>query len=232
MPNAKPAAGGSTVRVDLHCHTHRSSDCATSYRALTGAARQRGLDVLAITDHNRIEGALELAESTPFRFIVGEEIATTEGEIIGLFLTAFIPPRLSPEETIDEIKRQGGVVYVPHPFDRVRRSVIRPAALERVAGLIDAVEVLNARIHVAEQNAAAVRFADERGLLKGAGSDAHTAYEVGRAGVEIADFDDAESFKRSLASSRVFGKSSIPLVHLASSWAKVRKTYLPGWSRI
>jgi hypothetical protein len=223
---------GRTVRVDLHSHTHRSSDCATSYRAITTAAKRHGIDVLAITDHNRIEGALELAESKDFRFIVGEEITTREGEIIGLFLREFIPPRLSPEETIDEIKRQGGVVYVPHPFDRIRRGVLKRDALERVAGLIDAVEVMNARIHIAEDNAAAARFAEERRLLKGAGSDAHTAFEIGQAGVEVPDFQDAQSFKRSLAASQVFGKPSTPLVHVASSWAKVQKKYLPGWRSI
>src|SRR5206468_3714742 len=141
--------------------------------------RRRGLDVLTITDHNRIEGALELAELAPFKVIVGEEVRTREGEIIGLFIEEFIPPHLSPEETIHEIKRQGGVVYVPHPFDRVRRSVIKRDALFRVAPLVDALEVLNARCHISSDNAAAVAFAVERGLLQGAGSDAHTAFEVG-----------------------------------------------------
>ena len=224
--------GQRTVRVDLHCHTHRSHDSATSYKALVGACRRRGIDVIAITDHNRIEGALEFRDTADQRCIVGEEVSTTEGEIIGLFLKEFIPPRRSPEETIAEIKRQGGVVYVPHPCDRVRRSVITPAALQRVAPLVDAVEVLNARLHSASQNADALRFAQERGLLQGAGSDAHIPFEVGRAGVEMPDFDDAESFKRALASSRVFGKPSIPLVHLASSFHKYRKRYLPGWTRL
>jgi predicted metal-dependent phosphoesterase TrpH len=224
--------GQRAVRVDLHCHTHRSDDSATSYRALVGACQRRGIDVIAITDHNRIEGALEFRDTAGQRCIVGEEVRTTEGEIIGLFLTEFIPPRLSPEETIAEIRRQGGVVYVPHPFDRVRRSVITTEALRRVAPLVDAVEVLNARLHSASQNADALRFAQERGLLQGAGSDAHTAFEVGRAGVEMPDFGDAESFKRALASSRVFGKPSIPLVHLASSFHKYRKRYLPGWTRL
>jgi predicted metal-dependent phosphoesterase TrpH len=221
-----------TVRVDLHLHTHRSHDSATSYQALTAACRRRRLDVIAITDHNRIEGALEFRDLGGQRCIVGEEVTTTEGEIIGLFLKEFIPPRLSPEETIAEIKRQGGVVYMPHPFDRLRRSVIKPEALVRVAPLLDAVEVLNARLHSASQNEDALRFARERGLLIGAGSDAHIAFEVGAAGVELPDFDDAESFKRALASARVFGKPSIPLVHLASSFHKYRKRYLPGWTRI
>src|SRR5439155_14699260 len=151
------------------------------------ACQRRGIDVIAITDHNRIEAKLEFRDTVGQRCIVGEEVRTTEGEIIGLFLEEFIPPRLSPEETIAEIKRQGGVVYVPHPFDRIRRGVITPEALHRVAPLLDAVEVLNARLHSASQNGEALRFAQERGLLQ-AGSDAHTAFEVGRAGVEMADF--------------------------------------------
>jgi predicted metal-dependent phosphoesterase TrpH len=221
------------LRVDLHCHTHRSSDCQTSYRALLAACQRRGIDALAVTDHNRIEGALELADQKlPIRIIVGEEIKTTEGEIIGLFMRAFVPPRLSPEETIDEIKRQGGVVYVPHPFDAVRRSVIWREALERIAGQVDVIEVLNARLHSTERNQLADRFAAERGLLRGAGSDAHTALEVGRAGVEMPPFDDAASFKAALRQATVFGRPSHPAVHLASTFAKIRKKYLPGWRSI
>ena len=221
------------VRADLHSHTHWSSDCATPYKAIVAACQRRGIDVLAVTDHNRIEGALELSEQRlPIQIVVGEEVKTTEGEIIGLFLREWIPPRLSPEETIAEIKRQGGVVYVPHPFDAIRRSVILPQALERIAGSIDVVEVLNARLHATERNERAGRFADERGLLKGAGSDAHTAYEIGRAGVELPAFTDAASFKESLRQAAVFGSPSHPIVHAASSWAKVRKRYFPSWRSI
>jgi predicted metal-dependent phosphoesterase TrpH len=222
-----------TVRADLHSHTHWSSDCSTPYKAIVAACQRRGIDVLAITDHNRIEGALELAEQKlPIQIVVGEEVRTTEGEIIGLFLRDWIPPRLSPEETIAEIKRQGGVVYVPHPFDAIRRGVILPQTLERIASSIDAVEVLNARLHAMERNQRAVQFADERKLLKGAGSDAHTAYEIGRAGVEMPAFTDAASFKEALRRATVFGRPSHPIVHAASSWAKVRKRYLPSWKWI
>lgn len=221
------------VRADLHAHTHWSSDCATSYTAIVSACQRRGVDVLAITDHNRIEGALELSEQKlPILIVVGEEINTTEGEIIGLFLRGWIPPRLSPEETVAEIRQQGGVVYVPHPFDALRRSVIKPRALERIASSVDAVEVLNARLHAMERNERAARFADENGLLKGAGSDAHTAYEIGRAGVEMPAFSDATSFKEALKRATIFGRPSHPIVHAASSWARVRKRYLPSWKWI
>jgi len=219
-----------TIRVDLHCHTHRSPDSDNSYRQLVAAVRRARLGALAITDHNRIEGALQFAEVAPFPVIVGEEVRTTEGEIIGLFIRELIPPHLSPEETIAEIRRQGGVVYVPHPLDRVRRSVIKRAALDRVAPLLDAVEVLNGRCHSAADNGAALAFAERHGLLKGAGSDAHIPYEVGRAGVEMPPFTDAASFKEALKSSRVFGRPSTPLVHLASTITKYRKKLLPGWA--
>lgn len=221
-----------TVRVDLHSHTHRSHDCVTSYRALIAACQRRRIDVLAITDHNRVEGALELSEMPGFRCIVGEEISTTEGEIIGLFLKSFIPPRLSPEETIAEIRSQGGVVYMPHPFDTLRRSVIKPHALMRVAASLDVVEVLNARCHTARENGAALQFAQERGLLMGAGSDAHTAGEIGQAGIEMPDFTDAESFKHGLRSAVVFGSPSSRLVHVASTFNKVRKRVLSSWRSI
>lgn len=221
-----PSTHRETWRVDLHSHTFWSSDCLTPYEALVTRCRQRNIDVLAITDHNQIEGALEIASLRLMPIIVGEEINTTEGEIIGLFISELIPRGLSPEETIAEIKRQNGIVYVPHPFDRVRRSVIQRNALLRIADRVDAIETLNARIHIPADNISAIRFAQDRGIPQGGGSDAHIAAEVGRAGIEMRPFTDAESFRRSIAAGSVFGKPSSPLVHLASSYAKYRKRYV------
>lgn len=221
------------IRVDLHSHTLRSSDSATPFERIRSACEHRKIGAIAITDHNRIDGALECAErwTTP-RVIVGEEIRTTEGEVIGLFLREFIPPQLSPEETIAEIRRQGGVVYVPHPFDPIRRSVITRAALDRVAGSVDAIEVLNGRLHIAARNTEAGDYARSHRLLAGAGSDGHIAREIGRVGVEMPEFTTAAEFKTSLAKGMVFGTPAHPIVHLASSWTKFRKKYLPGWRSI
>ncbi len=221
-----PRTSRSTWRVDLHTHTHWSSDSLTSYPALTKVCHAQNIDVLAITDHNQIEGAQEFAQRGLMPIIVGEEINSTEGEIIGLFLTELIPRGLSPEETVSEIRRQGGIVYVPHPFDRVRRNVIRRDALLRIADRIDVLETLNSRIHIPSDNISAIRFAKERKLPQGGGSDAHIASEVGKAGVEMRSFADAETFRQSMATATVFGASSSPMVHLASSYAKYRKRYI------
>ena len=207
--------------MDLHVHTICSRDCLTSFEAIIEACRRRGLGGVAITDHNRIEGALAFREIAPFVVIVGEEVKSSEGEIIGLFLEEGIPRGLTPEETIVRIKEQGGLVYIPHPMDRVRRSVLRREALERIVGQVDAIEVFNARVTFPADNEKARRFAQERALPQGAGSDAHTPGEIGRAYVEMEPFHDPEEFLRHLSQGRVAGRLSSPLVHLVSAWAKV-----------
>jgi predicted metal-dependent phosphoesterase TrpH len=210
------------MKIDLHVHTTYSGDCLTSFEAIIEVCRRRGLSV-AITDHNRIEGALAFREVAPFPVIVGEEVQTLEGEIIGLFLEEGIPRDLSPEETIARIKEQGGLVYIPHPMDRVRRSVLRREALERITDQVDAIEVFNARVTFPADNEAARRFAQEHGLPQGAGSDAHTPWEIGRAYVEMEPFNDPQEFLRHLAQGRVVGRLSNPLVHLVTTWAKLYK---------
>jgi predicted metal-dependent phosphoesterase TrpH len=208
------------MKIDLHVHTTYSGDCLTSFEAIIEVCRRRGLSV-AITDHNRIEGALAFREVAPFPVIVGEEVQTLEGEIIGLFLEEGIPRDLSPEETIARIKEQGGLVYIPHPMDRVRRSVLRREALERITDQVDAIEVFNARVTFPADNEEAQRFAQEHGLPQGGGSDAHTPWEIGRAYVEMEPFNDPQEFLRHLAQGRVVGRLSNPLVHLATTWAKL-----------
>ncbi|MBC7261726.1 MAG: PHP domain-containing protein, partial [Chloroflexi bacterium] len=114
------------IKVDLHIHTCYSPDSLTSLEAVIAAALERGLGALAITDHNAIEGALALQRMAPFPVIVGEEILTAEGDIIGLFLQELIPPKLTPAQTIARIREQGGVVYIPHPFDFRRSALPEP----------------------------------------------------------------------------------------------------------
>jgi predicted metal-dependent phosphoesterase TrpH len=208
------------MKIDLHVHTTYSGDCLTSFEAIIEVCRRRGLSV-AITDHNRIEGALAFREVAPFPVIVGEEVQTLEGEIIGLFLEEGIPRDLTPEETVARIKEQGGLVYIPHPMDRVRRSVLRREALERITDQVDTIEVFNARVTFPADNEAARRFAQEHGLPQGAGSDAHTPWEIGQAYVEMEPFNDPQEFLRHLAQGRVVGRLSNPLVHLATTWAKL-----------
>ncbi len=210
------------MRFDLHVHTGHSGDSRMTLDEIIRAVLQRGLDGVAITDHNVIAGALDLRAIAPFHVIVGEEIKTREGEIIGLFLREPIPASLSPEETIAAIREQGGVVYVPHPLDRMRRSALKRPTLERIAGQLDAIEVFNARNFFAWQNEMARGIALGFGLAMGAGSDAHTPREIGNGYVEIEPFDSPASFLVALRRGRATGRLSGPLVH---GLTRLIKTY-------
>ena len=187
------------IDVDLHMHTDHSYDCATPVEVLLAEARQRGLGAIAITDHNEISGALEAqAKAEQIKVIVAEEVKTAEqGEVIGLFLTEKIPRGLTLPETIAEIKRQGGLVYVPHPFDRMH-SVPDYEHLLTVVDDVDAIEVFNPRIAIHEFNEEAVRFAAKYRIPAGAGSDAHVPQGLGSVRIRMRDFDGPEEFLESL----------------------------------
>jgi predicted metal-dependent phosphoesterase TrpH len=212
-------------KVELHCHTHASGDSRADPARLVAAARRKGLDRLAITDHNTTTGAFEAAALDPERVIVGEEILTTEGELLAYFLREEIPRGLSPEATIDRLRAQGAVIAVSHPFDYVRRGAWPEASLRRILPLVDALEVFNARTWDARPNRRAAEWARQAGLPGIAGSDAHAAFEVGTARTLLEPFTDADSFRRALASARIEGRRSSPWVHLVSryaSWSKRR----------
>jgi predicted metal-dependent phosphoesterase TrpH len=170
--------------ADLHTHSNASFDSLASPASLVRAAATRGLTHLAITDHDRIEGALEgraaAADIAPgLTVIVGEEVRTADGDLICLFLEGAIPPGLSAEETIAEARAQGGLVGIPHPFDRFRGSLLRDAGMERLAPLVDWVEAHNARVAAGRGNERAATFARSHDLGEIAVSDAHSAFEVG-----------------------------------------------------
>jgi predicted metal-dependent phosphoesterase TrpH len=213
------------LKADLHLHTNASPDSMITPEALVKCCLKKGIDCIAVTDHNTMDGVAAVQRIAPFRVIAAEEVKTSEGEIIGYFLREAIPPRLSPEETVARIKAQGGLVAVPHPFDRLRREPLRKAALMRVLPQIDILEALNARVTVAGHNRRAAAFADEHGLACSAGSDAHSLLEVGTAYVEMAEFDTPEQFLASLREGTLSGGRSVPLVHLISTWAKVRRYF-------
>lgn len=188
---ATPAPAGvvpkGMMRIDLHCHSEASADCRTPLAAFPGRCKARGITVQAITDHNEIWGAQQLQEMTlgsELTVIVGEEVSSRDGEIIGLFLREKIPAGLSAEETVERIKTQGGLVLLPHGFDPLKRYRLTRLALERIAGQIDIVESFNARISRPTWNRTAAQWADERGLPKSAGTDAHTLAHVGEAWVQ------------------------------------------------
>lgn len=211
------------MRIELHCHTLVSRDSLMQYDDIIRRVEELRLDAIAITDHNKIDGAFALAARAPFPVIVGEEVRSSEGEIIGYFLKEWIPPDLTPEETIRRIRAQGGLVNIPHPFDSMRRSVITRKALYRVADQADMIEGLNARVLRSAENEYAEKFARHLGKPSVAGSDAHAPSEIGRATVEIEPFDSAETFLAGLPRATCHGKVSSPWVHVYSTLAKWQK---------
>ena len=187
------------IDVDLHMHTDHSYDCATPVEVLLAEARTRGLGAIAITDHNEISGALAArAKADGVKVIVAEEVKTAEeGEVIGLFIEEKIPRGGTLRETIAEIRRQGGLVYVPHPFDRLH-SVPDYKHLLPVLDEVDAIEVFNPRVAITEFNEEAARFAAKYRIPAGAGSDAHVPQGLGSVRIRMRDFDGPEEFLESL----------------------------------
>lgn len=186
----KPEPG--MMKIDLHCHTEYSSDCSTPISLIPARCQSTGIRIQAITDHNEIEGAQLLKQRVEdtlnpqdLTIIVGEEVSTTEGEIIGLFLEEKIPAGLSPEDTVKEIKDQGGLVVLPHGFDPLKRFRLKSLALERISGEIDIVETFNARISNLKWNQAAVEWAQSHGVLMSAGTDAHRLSDIGTGWAEV-----------------------------------------------
>jgi predicted metal-dependent phosphoesterase TrpH len=207
----------------MHLHTRASFDCLSEPHAVLRRALDLGYDRICVTDHDEIAAALELRQEHPAHVIVGEEVKTAEGvDIIGLFLHERIPGRTPARETCERIRDQGGLVYVPHPFAGGKGGGGR--ILAEIEGLVDAVEGFNARIHSERLNRQAVEWARARDLPVGAGSDAHTLREIGRAWVELPAFDDTPAaFLAALRGARIGGTLSSHAVHLASTWAKLRK---------
>ena len=209
------------VRIDMHIHTRASFDSRNDPDAVVERALEQGLDRVCITDHDHLDAALELASRYPGRVIPGEEVKTAERvDIIGLYLRDLIPGGTPARETCERIREQGGLVYVPHPFAGGKGGGGR--ILGEIEDLVDVVEGFNARIHDPALNQRAQAWARERGLPLGAGSDAHTLREVGRAHVEVPTFDDdARSFLAALRSGTIHGRASSRWVHLASTLAKL-----------
>jgi len=216
-------AGKGVLRLDLHLHTWASWDCLSDPERVLDAARARGVERLAVTDHNRLGLALRLAERFPDRVIPGEEVRTAEGiDLIGHYLREEIPRGTPAREAAERVREQGGVVYLPHPYARGKGGSGKLA--QELAPLIDVVEVFNARLHPASLNEPAEDLARRHGLLRGAGSDAHTVSEVAGACVEVAPHaNEPAAFLRALAGARVRGRTAPRSVHLASTWAKLRK---------
>ena len=215
----------SRIRVELHCHTNWSPDCGIDPAKLLETACRKGLDMIAITDHNQIGGAFEARDIRSFPVIVGEEIKTDRGELLGYFLQEYIPPGMSVIDTARAIMEQGGIVSVPHPFDRYRSSAIGRDALFEIASELDMIEIFNSRNIKLEDNAAARNFQEARELVPAVGSDAHSLIEIARSYQEIEPFNDAREFLAVMAHAKFTTRKSSNLIHFISTYQKLRKRY-------
>jgi predicted metal-dependent phosphoesterase TrpH/glycosyltransferase involved in cell wall biosynthesis len=215
------------IDVDLHMHTDHSHDCATPVEVLLATAREQGLGAIAVTDHNEISGALEAAEKAErfgVKVIVGEEVKTAQqGEVIGLFLSERIPRGMTLAETVAEIKRQGGLVYVPHPFDRMH-AVPDYEHLLPILDDVDAIEVYNPRVAIGSFNEEAERFAAKYRIVAGAGSDSHVAAGLGSVRVRLHDFDGPQEFLEALRGAEIITKPSSLLYVQALKFLETKAT--------
>lgn len=201
-------------KADLHVHTGYSEDSTSPPEKVVEYCLKAGINCLAVTDHNTIAGALEVKRLAPFRVIISEEVLTTQGEIIGLFLTEEIPQRLSPEETVKRIKGQGGLVCIPHCCDRFRTgSTLHRKALERIMPQIDLIEVFNARTMLLRDSRHALEIARKHDLPGTAGSDAHVVSEIGKSFVELPEFNNAEGFRQALRQGKIVAHRTNPMIH-------------------
>jgi predicted metal-dependent phosphoesterase TrpH len=216
-----------TILTELHCHTCYSKDSLMLPGRLIDVARRRGLQRLAVTDHNAFEGALRAAQMDPELIIPGEEIMTTGGELLAYYVRELVPPGLDPEKTIDILRQQGAVIAVAHPFDAIRAGHWDEAEVREILPLVDAVEVFNARVATPAQNWHAAKVAEAADKPGIAGSDAHAYLEVGRATTRLPAFGDAAGLRAALVSCEVRGRLSPYWVHLLSRYAAWRKK--SGW---
>jgi predicted metal-dependent phosphoesterase TrpH len=210
------------LKADLHIHTEYSMDCSTPLDKIIKRCRELGINCIAIADHGTAEGALKMQKLAPFRVIVAEEMLTTQGEIMGMFLKETIPSGLTPHETIKRIRSQGGLVNIPHPYDKVRGSALRDWVIDEIADEIDLIEVLNARSASPEKIERARAFAEKHKIARVAGSDAHSVQEIGNAYILMPEFNGKDEFLKSLARGEIFGHKASPLVHISSTFAKVK----------
>jgi hypothetical protein len=212
------------IKADLHVHTWHSIDSNMSYGQLIKACQAKGINCVAVADHGTTRGARDLQKISPFKIIVCEEVLTPYGEIMGMFLQEDIPAKLPVADAVKAIREQGGLINIPHPFDRVRPSAFRNLKmLESIAGQIDIIEVFNSRSLFPGAESRARAFAAKHNKIISYGSDGHSPSEIGCACVEMDAFNTHEEFLSALSSATLYGRKSSPLIHIISSAARFRK---------
>jgi predicted metal-dependent phosphoesterase TrpH len=214
--------------ADFHVHTRASRDSLLSEDRFIRLALERGLTHVAITDHNNVEGAVAVRERVAalgaedrLHVILGEEVSSADGEMVGLYLAGTLAAGLSADETADQIHAQGGLVSIPHPYDPFRRSHISEAALERLAeaGKIDAIEVFNSRVTFSRHNQRAAELAARYGIPGIACSDSHSGTEVAMSFNALPAFSTADELRAALRDNEWHGSRSTKLIHLTTRWA-------------
>lgn len=212
-------------RVDFHVHTIYSKDSLTDIDTLLTTCRRKRIDRLVITDHNSIAGGRAAYALDPQRIIIGEEIQTSAGELLGIFVQEWIPPDLTPMATIQLLRAQGAFISVSHPFDRLRGGAWQLNDLLKIVDQVDAIEIFNARCLLPGYNHQAQIFAQQHALAGTVGSDAHAPFEIGRATLWMEHFNNPEQLKVSIRNAQANTRLSGPWVHFASryyAWQKKR----------
>ncbi len=209
-------------KVEFHCHTLYSGDSLVDLASLVAVCKRKGIQKCVITDHNSIAGALQAVKLAPDLFIIGEEILTLQGELLGFFLKEQVPAGLSSREAIDRLRNQGAFISVSHPFDKLRKGSWRLDDLTAILPYVDAIEMFNSRCLSPQYNLKAIIFAQQHHLLGTVGSDSHSLSEVGSATLVLPDFYDQVTLKHSLAFAEPHTRLSPPWVHFYSRYASWR----------
>ena len=215
-----------SIRIDLHVHTRHSHDSAAPVSSVLQRCQDSGLGMVAITDHDNIRGALEARERGGFPVIVGEEIKSLKGDVIGLFLEKEIPPRLTPLETVKRVKDQGGLVGIPHPFDRIRPTAMGERTLTEILPWVDFLEGYNAHTVLARDNRKGIEFAALHSVPTVSCSDSHSALELGRTYTEVpANHLDGTpaGLMQAIRNGHCVGRLPSPWLLMAPAFAKFRK---------
>lgn len=215
----------SSLRVEFHCHTIFSKDSLTRPEDLVKACRRKGIDRVVVTDHNTIAGARAAQTIDPELVIVGEEIATTRGEILAAFVSEEIPKGLTPGETIRRLKDQGAFISVSHPFDRWRSGHWREEDLLEILREVDAIEVYNSRCMLPRFNQKARQFAEKHHLAGTVGSDAHVAFELGQSLMNLEPFEGPEGLRRVI-------RRGVPNVRRSPSWVRLTSRYAVFYKKL
>lgn len=211
------------MKADFHIHTCYSMDCEMELKDIIERCQKMEIDCVAITDHGTVEGALKMKEIAPFKIIVGEEVLTDYGEIMGMFLKETVPSNISVDEAISRIKDQGGLVCLPHPFDPLRGLAMELEEVDKLAPRVDIVEVFNARSPTNSTADKALDYALRHKIPATAGSDSHTLGEIGRTFVEIDDFDTPDQLLEVLKHGRISRHKASIFVHIFSTITKIKR---------